>query len=119
VRKILVVLAILLLTGCSNIKLIRGRPVKLPVETIHSFPEILKNCYTDSDLEKIKRKLEKKTGMEFKDPYYSYSTKYRGIYYVRYFYPLVKQEIYAGAEVWIECSNEGVRRVFYLLLPLE
>ncbi len=117
-KKLIIVLFILLFSGCSGVKLIKGRPIKLPVETIQGFPEGVRNCYKDSDLEKIRKELEKQTGMEFKPPYFTYSTKHRGLYYVRYFFPLKKQELYAGAEVWIECGKD-TKKIYYLLLPLE
>ncbi len=116
-RYFIILFLIFTIPGCSGIKLTKGRPFKMPVETVHGFPD--KKCYTNKDLERIRKRLESETGMKYRMPLFTYSTKYRGLYYARYFYPLKEQRLYAGAEVWIECGEQGMGKVYYLLLPLE
>jgi len=117
-RKLLLVLLVFF-TGCSGEKIIKGSPVIHPNPLYHRVPEFLTPCVRSVNPEKIRKRLQKMTGRHFCRPYFSYATKVKGGYYIRYFYPLKRQKIYAGAEVWIECGKRKHKRIYYRLIPLE
>ncbi len=117
-RKLLLVVLIFL-TGCSGGKFVKGSPVVHPKPLYHRVPEFLTPCVSSVNPERVRKRLEKMTGRRFRRPYFSYVTKVKGVYYIRYFYPLKHQKIYAGAEVWIECGKRKHKRIFYRFIPLE
>lgn len=117
-RKLFVLLMVIV-TGCSGGKFIKGSPVTHPKPLYHRVPKFLAPCARSVNPEVVKRKLEIITGRRFRRPYFSYVTKVKGVYYIRYFYPLEHQKIYAGAEVWIECGRNRHKKIYYRFLPLE
>ncbi len=119
VMKKFLILLVFLLSGCSRQNLIEGAPISYPKPLYHRIPEFLSPCKRKVNLDSIKNKLEKITGRHFQKPYFSYVTKSKGVYFIRYFCPLKHQKVYAGAEVWIKCGKHGNVEIYYRFLPLE
>ncbi len=114
-KAILIGLAVLF-TGCAGLK--EGKPfTAYPTVKIHRLNPHLRKCAERVNLEEIGKRLARKTGRKFKRPYFTYAVKIKGTYYLRYFFPLVHQRKFAGAEVWINCKNP--RKIYYKFLPLE
>ena len=115
-RMPILITLILLLTSCTGIR--KGNPpISRNMQKLKRLTPDLKRCAKNVNLEDIGEKLTRKTGRKFKKPLFTYAAKIKGVYYLRYFFPLVNQIKFAGAEVWVNCKNP--HKIYYKFLPLE